>query len=111
MDQICIDQDNAEEKNNQIPLMDVIYRNAGHVLVWLGYDQDDVAWAAFSLITNLAATFADEKKRLKFDQTHSDSLLWGSRPETEDEWTPLRALTGLPWVSCTQGFFSQGQPL
>ncbi|KAF4835627.1 Heterokaryon incompatibility protein 6, OR allele [Colletotrichum tropicale] len=97
VDQVCIDQDNAEEKNSQIPLMDVIYRSAGHVLVWLGHDQNELAGAAFSLITNLAATFADEKKRMKFDQTHSDSLLWGSRPETEDKWSPLRALAGLPW--------------
>ncbi|KAL3296054.1 Het domain-containing protein [Colletotrichum asianum] len=38
VDQVCIDQDNAEEKNSQIPLMDVIYRSAGHVLftrVWV----------------------------------------------------------------------------
>ncbi|KAK2728188.1 het domain-containing protein [Colletotrichum kahawae] len=98
-DQICIDQDNVKEKSSQVPLMDVIYRNAGRVLVWLGHDQDGVAGAAFSLITNLAATFADEKKRFDFDQVHSDSLLWGSRPKTEDEWSPLRALSGLPWFT------------
>ncbi|KAL0939659.1 het domain-containing protein [Colletotrichum truncatum] len=31
-DQICIDQENTEEKSSQIPLMNVIYRNAKHVL-------------------------------------------------------------------------------
>ncbi|KAH0424699.1 hypothetical protein CcaCcLH18_11421 [Colletotrichum camelliae] len=96
-DQICIDQDNALEKSSQIPLMDVIYRNAGHVLVWLGHNQGEVEVTAFRLITDLAATFAEEKKRLEFDRTHSDTLIYG--PETKDEWSPLRALTKLPWFT------------
>ncbi|KAH9242293.1 hypothetical protein K456DRAFT_1879274 [Colletotrichum gloeosporioides 23] len=93
VDLICIDQDNSEEKNSQIPLMDVIYPNAGHVLVWLGRDQDEVAGAAFSLITNLATTFADEKKRLKFDQAHSDSLLWSS------PWIRTHSAKWLSWFT------------
>ncbi|KAI8232681.1 het domain-containing protein [Colletotrichum sp. SAR 10_86] len=74
-DQICVDQDNAEEKSSQIPLMNVIYRNARHVLVWLGHDQEEVSETAFGQIANLAATFADQKKRLEFDRTHSDDLI------------------------------------
>jgi hypothetical protein len=96
-DQICIDQDNADEKNRQLPLMNLIYRNAGRVLVWLGYDDEAVAAAAFGFVADLAATFADEQKRAAFERGHSDSL--GRRPESKDVWAPLRTLTGLPWVS------------
>ncbi|KAI0975034.1 heterokaryon incompatibility protein-domain-containing protein [Xylaria arbuscula] len=35
-DAICIDQNNVEEKNKQIPSMKDIYRCASSVLVWLG---------------------------------------------------------------------------
>ncbi|KAK3307765.1 heterokaryon incompatibility protein-domain-containing protein [Chaetomium strumarium] len=96
-DQICIDQDNAAEKNMQIPLMNLIYRNAGRVLVWLGYDEHGVAATAFDFVADLAATFADEERRAAFDRGHSDSL--GRRPESKDVWAPLRTLTGLPWFT------------
>jgi len=36
IDQICIDQNNLEEKARQIPLMNSIYSRAENVLVWLG---------------------------------------------------------------------------
>ena len=36
IDQICIDQNNLEEKAGQIPLMGSIYSRAKNVLVWLG---------------------------------------------------------------------------
>ncbi|KAE8447150.1 hypothetical protein EG329_011134 [Mollisiaceae sp. DMI_Dod_QoI] len=35
-DAICIDQDNAEEKGMQIPLMRLIYRRAKKTVIWLG---------------------------------------------------------------------------
>lgn len=97
VDQICIDQDNPEEKSKQIPLMDLIYRNAAHVLVWLGCDLKGVASAAFRLVANLAAMFSDVGRRAKFDREYSDNL--SSRRELSESWSPLRALAGLPWVS------------
>ena len=35
-DAICIDQNNVAERNNQVPMMKLIYGNASKVLVWLG---------------------------------------------------------------------------
>jgi len=35
-DAVCIDQADTKEKSRQISLMPRIYRNASHVLVWLG---------------------------------------------------------------------------
>ncbi|KAK5627459.1 hypothetical protein RRF57_003174 [Xylaria bambusicola] len=36
VDAVCINQKDEEEKGKQIPFMDVIYRGASAVLVWLG---------------------------------------------------------------------------
>ncbi|KAH7176190.1 heterokaryon incompatibility protein [Dactylonectria macrodidyma] len=36
IDQMCINQDDAREKNEQVPLMGQIYRQAKEVLVWVG---------------------------------------------------------------------------
>jgi hypothetical protein len=36
IDQLCINQDDIHEKSEQVPLMEVIYKKAINVLVWLG---------------------------------------------------------------------------
>ncbi|KAH7091383.1 heterokaryon incompatibility protein-domain-containing protein [Paraphoma chrysanthemicola] len=41
IDQICIDQQNTEEKNHQIKLMGLIYHQAQGVLAWLGRHSRD----------------------------------------------------------------------
>lgn len=42
VDAVCIDQKNDVEKSSQIPLMATIYREASHVIVWLGDKDEDV---------------------------------------------------------------------
>nr|XP_036580247.1 het domain-containing protein [Colletotrichum truncatum]KAF6788079.1 het domain-containing protein [Colletotrichum truncatum] len=96
-DQICIDQENTEEKSSQIPLMNVIYRNAKHVLVWLGHDEQKVARAAFDLVSDLAATFADRERRAAFDRRQAENS--ASCNDSHDMWSPLRALTSLSWFT------------
>ncbi|KAH7081411.1 heterokaryon incompatibility protein-domain-containing protein [Paraphoma chrysanthemicola] len=49
IDQICIDQQNIEERNHQIKLMGNIYRRASHVVAWLGKSADDDALIDSSL--------------------------------------------------------------
>ncbi|RYP09586.1 hypothetical protein DL765_008396 [Monosporascus sp. GIB2] len=41
VDAICINQDDVEEKNHQVGMMDVIYKQAGCVLVWIDKEGDD----------------------------------------------------------------------
>ncbi|KAF2228538.1 HET-domain-containing protein, partial [Viridothelium virens] len=41
VDAICIDQQNVDEKNNQVPLMSMIYGEAKSVYIWLGEDEGD----------------------------------------------------------------------
>ena len=37
IDQVCINQDDESEKRSQVRMMDVIYRQASNVVVWLGH--------------------------------------------------------------------------
>lgn len=55
IDAICIDQDDVEEKQQQIPLMDRIYRTAESCLVWLG-EADQWSSAALNLLFKIAMT-------------------------------------------------------
>ncbi|GKZ76915.1 hypothetical protein AnigIFM56816_009024 [Aspergillus niger] len=41
VDAVCINQDDLDEKNEQIPLMRTIYAQAQHVIVWLGEAYED----------------------------------------------------------------------
>ncbi len=57
-DQICINQDDIEERNHQIEFMREIYANARRTLIWIGdSDQDfqsEHARAGFALANSLA---------------------------------------------------------
>ncbi|KAJ5740799.1 heterokaryon incompatibility protein-domain-containing protein [Penicillium malachiteum] len=53
IDAICINQDDSDEKSKQIPLMRMIYAQAGQVIVWLG-DGTDNGDRALSQIQHLA---------------------------------------------------------
>jgi hypothetical protein len=54
VDAICIDQSNIEERNHQVKLMDLIYKNAKIVFMWLGEEADgsDLAMEILSLCEN-----------------------------------------------------------
>jgi hypothetical protein len=41
IDAISINQDNAEERNEQVKIMDKIYRGASKVLIWIGQAADN----------------------------------------------------------------------
>lgn len=45
IDALCINQENISEKEQQIPLMGQIYRQATRVLMWLGDAQGHADWA------------------------------------------------------------------
>ncbi|KAF2833107.1 hypothetical protein CC86DRAFT_450908 [Ophiobolus disseminans] len=43
IDQICIDQSNAQECSRQVGFMSQIFKKASYVVTWLGYDIDKMA--------------------------------------------------------------------
>ncbi|KAL8387847.1 hypothetical protein RB595_009632 [Gaeumannomyces hyphopodioides] len=52
-DQCCINQDDLVERGEQVQFMNRIYRDAAHVLVWLGLDAEGQAMSAFGLVHEL----------------------------------------------------------
>jgi hypothetical protein len=75
--------------------MNRIYKNASHVLVWLGLDDQAMAEPAFKLVRELDEIYQDEEKREKFRIDHTDYL----EEHSKDPWIPLTHVTHLPWVS------------
>jgi len=55
IDAICIDQSNNNEKNHQVQQMGEIYKQADHVLVWLGLDDLQAAENLEALMAELSA--------------------------------------------------------
>ena len=94
-DQICINQDDLAERSQQVELMNLVYKNAEQVLVWLGGDEEQIAEKALGLIRYLHGVFEDEEATRAFQKACSEDL----PKESEETWAPLAALTQLPWVS------------
>ena len=101
-DQICIDQDNEAERSQQVQFMNHIYKNASHVLVWLGPDDQETAKRAFKQVRELDERFQDEEKCEKFRIDHTDHL----EERSEEPWIPLTKVTHLPWVSRVEAILS-----
>jgi hypothetical protein len=95
VDQVCINQEDREERSQQVQFMNLIYKNANHVLVWLGRDEQLMAKSAFKLVHELDEIFQDEEKHKKFRIGHTKHL----EKVSQDPWIPLRELTHLSWVS------------
>ncbi|KAK4209195.1 heterokaryon incompatibility protein-domain-containing protein [Rhypophila decipiens] len=93
-DQICINQEDLDERGNQVQFMNSIYKHANRVLVWLGGDENGNALSAFRMAESLASTFADKERYEKFRVDHSTENL---HLRSEEEWTPIKKLTHLPW--------------
>jgi hypothetical protein len=93
-DQICINQDDLIERSQQVQFMNRIYKNAGHVLVWLGLDEKNEAGPAFGLIHQLAEELneaASSKSEAPFI-TELERLV-------EENKDFLHPLTSRTWVS------------
>ncbi|KAM0471207.1 hypothetical protein ACHAPX_009550 [Trichoderma viride] len=92
-DQVCINQDDIPERSQQVKLMNLVYRNAKRVLVWLGRDPDGVAEEAGRTIRHLDGVFRDEKAHEEFKLAHEENLAL----QSSEPWVPLAKLTKLPW--------------
>ena len=108
VDQICINQNDLAERGQQVQFMNMIYKHASHVLVWLGQDKkgpdgESIAQSAFNLVCVLDETFQDEDKRKEFHAKYfTEKALDG---QLRDPWVPLDHLTCLPWVRRTPALF------
>jgi hypothetical protein len=67
IDQLCINQEDDEERNSQVGLMRDIYAGAKRVLVWLG-ESTPVSDTAFDVLTRLdPSKFEDETATIAYD--------------------------------------------
>ena len=55
VDQICINQDDLQEKNQQVAIMGIIYERAWTTLAWLGEDADNSCDAFDTIVATRAA--------------------------------------------------------
>ena len=54
VDAICINQDDIQERSLQTSLMSQIYRRADHVVIWLGWSNELIAYSAFTFVKRIA---------------------------------------------------------
>jgi len=85
IDFICIDQDNREEKNNQVPMMATIYSDSRCVFVWLGPEAGD---------SNLAMDFLENRV---LNLRDIDRLI--EDPNANAEWRAIGELIKRPWFT------------
>lgn len=93
-DQCCIDQDDLDERSMQVQLMDQIYRESTHVLVWLGSDTKNEAALAFDIVRKLDKILEEIPADDRCDRQKKDLVSY----VTENQQC-LRALTNCKWVS------------
>lgn len=93
-DQVCINQEDVAERSQQVDLMNLVYKNATQVLVWLGPDDEAVAEDAVRMISHLNSVFADEESHAIFRKAHTEDL----SKQDPAPWQPLAKLSMLPWV-------------
>ncbi|KAL9619800.1 MAG: hypothetical protein Q9160_005636 [Pyrenula sp. 1 TL-2023] len=89
VDQICINQQDLDERAAQVSLMGEIYSRTEETLIWLGEEDDQ---------TELAFSFMEKLDAWLFGQKDFNRLV-RSTPEDAPEWMALRSLIDRPWFS------------
>ncbi|KAL0780169.1 hypothetical protein CaCOL14_004653 [Colletotrichum acutatum] len=112
IDQICINQDDNEEKAQQIPLMSRIYQNAMNTVIWLGESTSNSA-SAIKLLEDVRLLLQFTEKTIGPDEFEGlnlplkDSEVWGalwdflSRPWFTRLWIIQEVILSFDsWVVC-----------
>lgn len=90
IDQICINQEDLEERSSQVQLMRMIYKSAANVIIWLG-DEADESSTAIKLIPRVSNDVPTSGR-------NPDGVRRGEiRSGTQREWRALKALLSRPW--------------
>ncbi|KAG4435580.1 hypothetical protein IFR05_008926 [Cadophora sp. M221] len=112
IDAICINQTSIEEKNQQVPLMQDIYRGAQTTLLWLG-EAGEESRLAFRLLRRWCTVRAEALELFWTDPDHVDALFQevGSLGEVDDDANPVDPATVLDFSklvqSITTGFMGE----
>jgi hypothetical protein len=93
-DQCCINQDDPVERSKQVQFMNRIYRDAAHILVWLGLDMEKQAASAFGVVRELDEIL----KRHSTDSPSPGSSVPELETHIRENQKVLQALTNRAWV-------------
>ncbi|KAK3709817.1 hypothetical protein LTR37_010645 [Vermiconidia calcicola] len=74
IDVVCINHSDVLEKTEQLPMMRRIYSGAQEVLIWLGPDDDMMAWDAIDSIDSVV----EECKSETNDLVHLKNSMWSA---------------------------------
>ncbi|KAJ4301073.1 hypothetical protein N0V90_003163 [Kalmusia sp. IMI 367209] len=99
IDQICINQNDFEERTQQVRFMRAIYQRAQNTVIWLGSD-DASARGAFSIIGDLYALMiqVQKKQMAAHVESHSQADVQVTLPpEADERWASLSKFVDLPW--------------
>lgn len=108
IDAISINQDDTLEKNQQIPLMAIIFGRAKKVLVWLG-PQENRPHDVFRMLSTLAKLWISREVR-KVREGELRPLSWANveitemlalEPWDEDLWVAIHELVNRPYFRRT----------
>jgi hypothetical protein len=94
-DQCCINQDDLVERSKQVQFMNRIYRDAAHILVWLGLDTEKQAASAFGLVRELHEIFKSHSPDSPSPASSAPDL----ETHIRENQKALQALTNRAWVS------------
>jgi hypothetical protein len=94
MDQLCIDQDNLQERSEQVNLMWKIFSQADTVLMWLGPDSDSLAPIAKEFIEGLQHR-CDTPAKVQYDLDQA-MRLEQLPPPGSLKWKAYKTLMALP---------------
>lgn len=90
IDQICINQEDVDERNGQVALMRRIYKRAAYVQVWLGEEGDDSDTAMnLMLAIGTAPMRRPGEKAIAYPSFGIE--------EVKKHWSGLQALFRRPW--------------
>ena len=91
IDQICINQENLDERSSQVQHMKEIYTNATQVYIWLG-EEADRSEVALKLILRILKSAAPPKESAEVPARELGFPLFNAK-----EWRALSALLFRPW--------------
>ncbi|UQC81799.1 uncharacterized protein CLUP02_07285 [Colletotrichum lupini] len=94
IDQICINQDDNEEKAQQIPLMSRIYQNAMNTVIWLGESTSNSA-SAIKLLEDARLLLQFTEKTIGPDEFEGLNL----PSESSEVWKALWDFLSRPWFT------------
>lgn len=96
VDQLCINQDDLDERSQQVQLMKFIYSKARRVLVWLGRDDEMRATDAKELIENIENVWCDDIGSSRFPR-NEDLEKRGLPPQEASCWSDLQRMLDNPY--------------